>query len=49
MGREKKYQAIYNWSEYERSRKRLLKFGPDKLSDIELLTVLLFKDDTIKE
>ncbi len=42
MGREKKYpKAIYNWPEDERPRERLLKFGADKLSDTELLAILL--------
>ena len=42
MGKEKKYpKAIYNWPEDERPRERLLKFGADKLSDTELLAILL--------
>ncbi|HBE45180.1 MAG TPA: hypothetical protein DDW17_06970 [Deltaproteobacteria bacterium] len=42
MGKEKKYpRAIYNWPEDERPRERLLKFGADKLSDAELLAILL--------
>jgi DNA repair protein RadC len=42
MAKEKKYsKAIYNWPEDERPRERLLKFGADKLSDTELLAILL--------
>ena len=42
MTKEKKYpKAIYNWPEDERPRERLLKFGADKLSDTELLAILL--------
>lgn len=42
MGKEKKYpKAIYNWPEDERPRERLLKIGADKLSDTELLAILL--------
>jgi DNA repair protein RadC len=42
MNNEKKYpKAIYNWPEDERPRERLLKFGADKLSDTELLAILL--------
>ena len=42
MVEEKKYpKAIYNWPEDERPRERLLKFGADKLSDTELLAILL--------
>jgi DNA repair protein RadC len=42
MAKEKKYlTAIYNWPEDERPRERLLKFGADKLSDTELLAILL--------
>jgi len=42
MVKEKKYpKAIYNWPEDERPRERLLKFGADKLSDTELLAILL--------
>ncbi|MEO0050181.1 MAG: DNA repair protein RadC, partial [candidate division WOR-3 bacterium] len=40
--REKKYpRAISNWPEDERPRERLLKLGADKLSDTELLAILL--------
>jgi len=39
---KRKYpKAIYNWPEDERPRERLLKFGADKLSDTELLAILL--------
>lgn len=42
MEREKKYpKAIYNWPEDERPREKLLKLGADKLSDTELLAILL--------
>ncbi|MCM8830085.1 MAG: hypothetical protein NC824_03705, partial [Candidatus Omnitrophica bacterium] len=42
MGKEKKYlKAIYNWPEDERPRERLIKFGADKLTDTELLAILL--------
>jgi len=42
MTKEKKYvKAIYNWPEDERPRERLIKFGADKLSDTELLAILL--------
>lgn len=42
MTKEPKYpKAIYNWPEDERPRERLLKFGADKLSDTELLAILL--------
>ncbi|MCD6093279.1 MAG: DNA repair protein RadC [Candidatus Omnitrophica bacterium] len=42
MAKEKKYpKAIYNWPEDERPRERLIKFGADKLSDTELLAILL--------
>jgi len=42
MSKERKYpKAIYNWPEDERPRERLLKFGADKLSDTELLAILL--------
>ena len=42
MVKEKKYpKAIYNWPEDERPRERLIKFGADKLSDTELLAILL--------
>jgi len=40
--RELKYpKAIVNWPEDERPRERLIKFGADKLSDTELLAILL--------
>lgn len=42
MTKELKYpKAIVNWPEDERPRERLLKFGADKLSDTELLAILL--------
>jgi DNA repair protein RadC len=42
MAEERKYpKAIYNWPEDERPRERLIKFGADKLSDTELLAILL--------
>jgi len=42
MAKEKKYpKAIYNWPEDERPREKLLKSGADKLSDTELLAILL--------
>ncbi|MBO8130958.1 MAG: DNA repair protein RadC [Candidatus Marinimicrobia bacterium] len=42
MTKEKKYpKAIYSWPEDERPRERLIKFGADKLSDTELLAILL--------
>jgi len=42
MVKERKYpKAIYNWPEDERPRERLIKFGADKLSDTELLAILL--------
>lgn len=42
MAKEKKYpKAIVNWPEDERPRERLIKFGADKLSDTELLAILL--------
>jgi len=42
MAKEKKYpRSIYNWPEDERPRERLIKFGADKLSDTELLAILL--------
>jgi DNA repair protein RadC len=42
MGKKRKYpKAIYNWPEDERPREKLLKFGADKLSDTELLAILL--------
>ena len=42
MAKERKYpKAIYNWPEDERPRERLIKFGADKLSDTELLAILL--------
>jgi DNA repair protein RadC len=42
MGKERKYsKAIYNWPEDERPREKLLKLGADKLSDTELLAILL--------
>jgi DNA repair protein RadC len=42
MSKERKYpKAIYNWPEDERPREKLLKLGADKLSDTELLAILL--------
>lgn len=42
MTKELKYpNAIVNWPEDERPREKLLKLGPDKLSDTELLAILL--------
>jgi len=42
MVKELKYpKAIVNWPEDERPREKLLKFGADKLSDTELLAILL--------
>lgn len=42
MSKEKRYpKAIVNWPEDERPRERLIKFGADKLSDTELLAILL--------
>lgn len=42
MTKELKYpKAIYNWPEDERPREKLLKLGADKLSDTELLAILL--------
>jgi DNA repair protein RadC len=42
MTKEFKYpKAIVNWPEDERPREKLLKFGADKLSDTELLAILL--------
>jgi DNA repair protein RadC len=42
MKNERKYpKTIYNWTEDERPRERLLKFGADKLSDTELLAIPL--------
>jgi len=42
MTKELKYpKAIVNWPEEERPREKLLKFGADKLSDTELLAILL--------
>jgi len=40
--------AIKKWSKYERPRERLIKYGVDKLSDIELLAILL-RMGTIKK
>ncbi len=49
MAKEKKYpKAIYNWPEDERPRERLLKFGADKLSDTELLAILLRVGSSVK-
>jgi DNA repair protein RadC len=42
MTKELKYpKAIANWPEDERPREKLLKFGAEKLSDTELLAILL--------
>lgn len=42
MTKELKYpKAIVNWPEDERPREKLLKLGADKLSDTELLAILL--------
>jgi len=42
MAKELKYpKAIVNWPEDERPRERLIRFGADKLSDTELLAILL--------
>jgi len=42
MAKELKYpKAIVNWPEDERPREKLLKLGADKLSDTELLAILL--------
>jgi DNA repair protein RadC len=42
MAKKLKYpKAIVNWPEDERPREKLLKFGADKLSDTELLAILL--------
>ena len=42
MTKELKYpRAIVNWPEDERPREKLLKLGADKLSDTELLAILL--------
>jgi len=42
MAKELKYpRAIINWPEDERPREKLLKLGADKLSDTELLAILL--------
>jgi hypothetical protein len=42
MAKELKYpKAIINWPEDERPREKLLKLGADKLSDTELLAILL--------
>ncbi len=42
MTKELKYpKAIVNWPEDERPREKLIKFGADKLSDTELLAILL--------
>lgn len=42
MAKKLKYpKSIVNWPEDERPREKLLKFGADKLSDTELLAILL--------
>ena len=42
MTKELKYpKAIVNWPEDERPREKLFKLGADKLSDTELLAILL--------
>jgi DNA repair protein RadC len=42
MAKELKYpKAIVNWPEDERPREKLLKLGADRLSDTELLAILL--------
>lgn len=42
MAKKKKYpRSIHNWPEDERPRERLIKLGADKLSDTELLAILL--------
>lgn len=42
MAKELKYpKSIVNWPEEERPREKLLKFGADRLSDTELLAILL--------
>jgi len=42
MKKEIKYKpTIKDWPEDERPRERLIKFGPDKLSDTELLAIIL--------
>jgi DNA repair protein RadC len=42
MTKDLKYpRAIVNWPEDERPREKLLRFGADKLSDTELLAILL--------
>jgi len=42
MPKDLKYpKAIVNWPEDERPREKLIKFGADKLSDTELLAILL--------
>lgn len=39
------YMKIKDWPEHERPRERLIKYGPDKLQDAELLAILLRTGD----